>query len=269
MAQEHFLIIDGLNMVRRIYGANPAPDSPEKASGAIKATRSSFARALQTHRPTHCLWAFDHGGLTWRHGLYKAYKAARKPMPEALREEVDLFKAELANGGWAVAAYPGFEAEDTMASVGVLAKGAGMAVTALSNDKDLLCLVPRGIVVYDHFAYQALDDAYCLKKFGVPAHQVIEVLALFGDSTDGVPGVEKVGVKTAAKLILEYGSVSGVLAAAEGIKGAIGERLREQAAMARLSRELVELRYDVLESVGRRFDAAELALGRALSRAPE
>lgn len=264
MAQEHLLLVDGLNMVRRIYGANPAPDSADKAKGSIKATRGSFARALQTHAPTHCLWTFDHGGRTWRHDLYEAYKADRKPMPEPLREEIEAFKVELADRGWAVAAYQGFEAEDTMASVGVLAKGAGMAVTALSNDKDILTLLERGIGVYDHFSYQALDDAHCLKKFGVPAHQVIEVLALFGDSVDGVPGVESVGIKTAAKLILEYGTVDGVLAAAVNIKGAVGARLREQADMVRLSRKLVALRFDVLDAAGHAFDPDELRVGRPL-----
>lgn len=264
MKQEHLLVIDGLNMVRRIYGANPAPDSPEKAKGSIKATRGSFARAIQTHAPTHCLWAFDAGGHTWRHDLYARYKQDRKPMPEPLREEIELFKVELAERGWAVAAYPGFEAEDTMASISVLAKGAGMAVTDLSNDKDVLTLLEHGVEVYDHFSYQYLDDDYCTKKFGVPARQVIEVLALFGDTVDGVPGVEGVGVKTAAKLILAHGTVEGVLAAAGGIKGALGEKLRSQADMARLSRQLVALRFDVLTSAGHAFDPDELVVGRPL-----
>lgn len=264
MAKEHLLLVDGLNMIRRIYGANPAPDTPEKAKGAIKATRGSFARALQSHSPSHCLWAFDHGGHTWRHALYAAYKANRKPMPEPLRDEIESFKSELADKGWTVAAYPGFEAEDTMASVGALARGAGMAVTALSNDKDILTLLDLGIVVYDHFSYQALDDAHCIKKFGVPASQVIEVLALFGDAVDGVPGVDSVGEKTAAKLIKEHGTVEGVLAASAGIKGAVGARLREQADMAKLSRQLVSLRFDVLTVSGHAFDLEELVVGRPL-----
>lgn len=261
MTQPHLLLIDGLNFVRRIYEANQAPDSPEKADGAIKAVKQSFRRALLDHAPSHCLWAFDHGGPTWRHAHYSDYKAGRKPMAAALQHALVGFCDELANLGWAIAAYPGFEAEDTIASASVHARALGAKVTALSTDKDVLCLLEYGVDVHDHFARVSRDNEYCIGKFGVPGHQVLEVLALWGDAVDGVPGVDKVGVKTAAKLIQEFGTVDGVLAAAAGISGVLGEQLRSQADRARLSRVLVELRYDVFGAVGEDFDMDELTVG--------
>lgn len=259
----HLLLIDGLNLVRRIYGANPAPDSREKAEGAINASRSSFRRALADHKPTHCLWTFDHPSPTWRHDLYSEYKINRKPMAEELRVELDGFCEELALLGWAEATFPGFEAEDTIASATRLAIAAGARVTVLSNDKDTLCLMGEGAVVHDHFARESRNEAYCEAKFGVPSNQLLEVLALWGDAVDGVPGVDKVGVTTAAKLVREFGPVAAVLeaAAANKIPGKLGIRLREQAERARLSRALVELRFDVYTAVGRQFSLDSLTLG--------
>lgn len=259
----HLLLIDSLNLVRRVYEASPLPDGVEKAEGAISSSTQSFRRALREHAPTHCLWAFDHGGPTWRHERFAEYKIKREPMPEPLQAELLIFRARLANQGWAMASYPGVEAEDTIASVALHARARGIKVTVLSTDKDLLCLLEYGVHVHDHFRRMALDEAYCLEKFGVPSEKVQDVLALWGDSTDGVPGVPGVGVKIAAKLIQQYGCVDAALdAAAEmAIPGKLGIRLREHADMARLSRLLVELRYDVMTSAGHQFTLDELELG--------
>lgn len=261
MSKHHLLLVDGMNLIRRVYEANPIADSVEKAEAAISSSWQSFGRAIREHDPSHCLWTFDHGGPTWRHLRYAEYKLDRKPMPEPLVAEIEVFKERIGNQGWATAAYPGVEAEDTIASAALLARTEEVDVTVLSTDKDVICLLEYGARVHDHFNRVARDEAYCLEKFGVPSHLLPEVLALAGDATDGVPGVEGVGVKTAAKLVRMYGSVEGVLAAAGAIAGKLGERLREQGDRARLSRVLVELDYAVFSNAEHRFDLDEMVLG--------
>ncbi len=260
-AEPHLLTIDGLNLIRRVYGANPAPDSPEKAAAAIRTSNLSFKRALGEHRPTHCLWVFDSAGPNWRHDVYEFYKLGRSPMPEALAAELVGFKQSLADHGWAMAEYPGFEADDTMASAGVHTRALGARNTVLSTDKDMVQLLEFGIELHNHFERIAHDEAWCLAKFGVPPQLVADLLALWGDATDGIPGVDKVGVKTAAKLLLEHGSLDAVLAAAPAMAGALGKRLTENADIARLSRRLTELRFDVFTSSGHPFNLDELVLG--------
>lgn len=257
----HLLQIDAFNMIRRVYGGNPAPDSVDKANAAMKATVGSFKRALDRHKPTHCLWAFDAGGQTWRHEIYPPYKKDRKPMPTELAEALPEFKDRLRRHGWAVATVPGFEAEDVLASVGVHAVGAGMKVTTLSNDKDTFCLSAKSILVYDHFKDRYIDDAFCLQKWGITADRVPDLLALWGDQVDGVPGVDEIADKRAASLLKTYGSLEQVLQNADTVSGVVGKNLRAQADQARLSRRLVTLREDVLESLGRHFNPDRLLVG--------
>lgn len=241
------LVIDGLSIVRRCYEANPTPDGPEKAEGALRAARGSFNRGLAEHNPTHALIAFDAGGVTWRHVLYPAYKQDRKPMPAPLADALPAFKESLRREGWAQAEHPGFEADDTFASAAYTAvmQDFEAEVIGLSSDKDLATLVQFGVRIRDHFNDIWRDAAWCEQQFGVGPSRIQDWLALVGDKVDGVPGVEGVGRKTATKLLLEHGDLEGVLAAAPGIKGKVGERLVAHADLARLSRQLISLRLNL------------------------
>ena len=240
------LAIDGLNIVRRVYEASPDEDSPEKAATALRHALSSFRRLLETHSPTHVLAAFDFGGPTWRHALYPRYREQRAPMPSCLRAALPAFHDKLTAAGLCIVMLPEVEADDVIGT-GVLrwlAEGRGEAIIA-TTDKDLHGLIAHGALVWDHFKGEWHDDAWVRNKFGVPPELLVDLLALMGDVTDGVPGVSKVGMKTAAKLLNAYGDLDAVMAGAGILKTPIGERLRAEREILYLSRQLVQLKTDV------------------------
>ncbi|MGZ8291344.1 MAG: 5'-3' exonuclease [Telluria sp.] len=240
------LAIDGLNIVRRVYEASPEPDSHEKADIALRHALSSFRNLLHAHEPTHVLAAFDFGGPTWRHALYPRYREHRAPMPSVLREALPGFHDKLAKAGVHVVMLPDVEADDVIGT-GVmrwLNEGRGEAIIA-TTDKDLHGLIAHGALVWDHFKGEWHDDAWVRNKFGVAPELMVDLLALMGDVTDGVPGVSKVGMKTAAKLLNAYGDLDAVMAGAGILKTPIGERLRAERDTLYMSRELVRLKLDV------------------------
>lgn len=242
----HLMLVDGLNVVRRVYEANPAPDSKEKADAAVRSSLGSFRRALEEHKPTHVLAPFDYGGRTWRHELFADYRKKRKPMPQELRDVLPTLYDKLAAMGIATLSIAGVEADDVVAAVffrWVEAKG--LPVTILSTDKDLTALVAHGARVRDHFKPEWRDATWVQNKFFVSPDRMHDLLALMGDSSDDVPGVPGVAVKTAAKLLNEYGSLDGVLQAAGSIKGKLGENLRTSVELVRLSRKLVDFKTDM------------------------
>jgi DNA polymerase-1 len=238
------LLFDGLSIVRRCYEANLAPDSVDKAQSAASIALQSMIRGLREHRPSHSLVIFDHGGPTWRHALYPEYKANRKPMSPFLADELVLLKDRMAEAGWALMAHPGEEADDTLKGVSNAAIAEGEDVVVLANDKDLVRLVDDGVRVYNHYDRCWHNHDWCVKKFGVPPALLTDFLALMGDTVDNIPGVDQIGVKTAARLLNEHGSVPAVLDAAEAglIKGVVGRNLVAQKERALISLELASLR---------------------------
>lgn len=248
--QAHLLLIDGLNVARRVYEANPAPESPEKIEGAVRSTKSSLYRALVEHSPTHLMLAVDAPGPTWRHALNPDYKKGRKPMPELLRAGLATLWDELRSKGWLVLEPPGYEADDVLASATAVAGACGVPCTVLSTDKDLVYLLSLGARVYDHFGRIDRNEAWCLQKLGVKPEQVLDWLALKGDSVDNIIGIDKVGEKTAAKLLAEFGDLETVLLRAQegAIPGKLGERLREGAGIARAARQLTALKTGCFKS---------------------
>ncbi len=240
------LAIDGLNILRRVFEANPEPDPQQKADAALRNALASFRRLLHDHAPTHVLPAFDAGGHTWRHDLYPAYRAGRAPMPTELRDRLPEFFGMLDNIGLHVVSVPGVEADDVIAT-GVLrwlSEGRGEAIVA-STDKDLHVLIEQGARVWDHFKSEWHDAAWVEAKFGVTPAQLVDYLALMGDATDGIPGVSKIGSKKAAQLLQSYGTLDRVMAGAGILMDALGAKLRKEKAQAYLSRELVTLKADV------------------------
>lgn len=217
----------------------------------MRSAAGSVRRALNVHAPTHALVVLDHGGPNWRHALFEGYKASRSPTPAALTAGIPLFTSDMVSMGLATTAVPGVEADDTMASVArawLRSGAAAGSVTLLSTDKDMAALVHEGVRVHPHFQDEWHDEAWVQRKFGVPSSLLQDLLALLGDSVDDIPGVVGVGGKTAPRLLLEHGSLEGVLAAAEAgaIAGKLGERLRADGAQAaRLSRQLVAFKLDV------------------------
>lgn len=246
MAMGKLLAIDGLNIVRRIYEANPEEDSPEKAEIALRNSFSSFRRLLDTHQPTHVLAAFDFGGVTWRNEIYPLYRANRTPMPAVLRERLPEFYDTLSKLGLKVICLEGVEADDVIATAVLrwLGEGRGDAIVS-STDKDLHVLISFGALLWDHFKNEWHDSAWVEKKFGVTPEMLTDLLALCGDSTDGIPGVEGIGQKSAAKLLNAYKTLEGIMAGAGILLTTTGKKLRAGRDMAFLSRELVKLKTDV------------------------
>jgi protein Xni len=240
-----FLIVDGLNLIRRIYAATPEGEPSAHFDSALTATVQSLRRALIEHAPSHAVVVFDGEEPTWRHELYRGYKAGRKPMPEELRAGLDRYREAFAKLGAPSVSKAGVEADDVVATLasGVAAHD-GKAII-LSTDTAFCQLVSERIEVRDHFQKRALDEGYVRGKFGVKPGDLVDLWALAGSGTTNIPGVPGVGVKTAAKLLAERGSLDKVLEAAGGMKGKLGETLRENQELARLSRKLARLRSDL------------------------
>lgn len=240
------LIIDALNIIRRIHEAVVGPDSEEKVAQTIASSLASFKRALRTHRPTHAVAVFDHEGHTWKHALYEPYQASRKPMPPDLRDGLLIIQQELQNMGLHSIAIEGIEADDAIATLAEKWCQASLdRVIILSTDKDFLQLLSDQVCIYDHFKGLWRDAAYVLGKFGVKPSQMGDLLALMGDAADGIPGVDKVGSKTAAGLLRIHGNLERVISNCDKVTGQVGVNLRKGIAMARLSRQLVSFKTDV------------------------
>ena len=240
------IAIDGLNIVRRIYEANSEEDSPLKAEAALRFSRSAIDKIIEQHTPTHCVIAFDFGGQTWRHRLFADYRAQRTPMPASLKNALPAFYLALEKSGLAVLSIADVEADDVIATVVMrwLAEQRGTAIV-VSTDKDLHTLIAHGALIWDHFKSEWHDSAWVQSKFGVEPRQLADLLALMGDATDGIPGVTKVGQKTAAKLLQAYGDIAAVMAGAGILKNTVGENLRKDASILARSQQLVALKTDV------------------------
>lgn len=238
------LIIDGLNLVRKIYEANPAEDSAEKAAGSLSSIKGSLLRAFRDTPSTHAIGIFDYGGETFRHRLFPDYKKDRKPMPEHLKSvmpDVQYLFQELGISTWAPI---DVEADDGIGTVGLKGVDAGFdKVVVLSNDKDLCWLISRGVNIRDHFNRINRDAEWVINKFGVKPNQLLDYFALLGDTVDGVPGVKGIGPKTAQQLLNEYETIDLIyeniekLSVTPRMKGV----LEKEKSNAFLSRQLVTL----------------------------
>ena len=263
------LIIDGMNLLRRVFEANDAQDSALKADQACSAALHTFKRAVKgtpDFKPTYAVAVFDADGQNWRHTLYADYKAHREPMSPYLRAALPAFQNRLKEVlGLSSLTIAGVEADDVIATLVARWTKDGTTlpgpVIVSSNDKDLFSLSQYGVQFLDVFKREVRTREDIELKLGVTAAQIPDYLALMGDAVDGVPGVPRVGAKTAATLLQEHGNLARVLtAAAEGrIKGKLGESLKTFDDQALLSRALVALRTDVTLGVSWKMLKLEVA----------
>ena len=236
------LLVDGLNLVRRVYAAVPAKDERDPLAGAVASATASLRRALAQHRPSHCVAVFDCGGRNWRHQLFPDYKKNREPMPPPLRDSLARFKAAFGDLPVSSFSQAGWEADDIIATVAVKIAEHGGRALILSNDRNYCQLLGAGIAVFDHFAQRYLDEDMVRQRFQVAPRQLPELLSLVGDRSLSIPGVKSIGIRTAAKLLADYGTLEGVLKAAEDIPGKLGSKLRGGRDDARLARTLFTLK---------------------------
>lgn len=252
--RQHLYLVDGSAYIFRAYHRLPPLTDPEGTPvGAVYGyTTMLWKLAEDLHKadgPTHLAVILDKAGTSFRNTLYDQYKANRPPPPEDLVPQFPLIRDATRAFSLPMIEEEDVEADDMIASYARAATERGWDVTIVSSDKDLMQLVGKcakggGCVdMLDTMKNQRIDTPEVLEKFGVPPEKVGDVLALMGDSVDNVPGIRGIGPKTATKLIQEHGSLEAALAAAPTMKaGKLRESLIEQADMARLSRELVQLR---------------------------
>ena len=251
MTQQHLYLVDGSSFIFRAYHRLPPLTDPQGMPvGAVYGFTAMLWKLIadlnKAEAPTHLAVVLDAGSHTFRNDMYDGYKANRPPAPEDLIRQFPLIRDAVRAFSVPCFEQAGVEADDIIASYAVAARAAGMNVTIVSSDKDLMQLVEPGINMLDTMKNQTINRAEVIEKFGVPPEQVGEVLALMGDTADNIPGVKGVGPKTAAELISEYGSVEGVIANIEAIrKPKLKETLAASVEMARLSRELVRLKDDL------------------------
>ncbi len=242
----HLVIVDGLNLIRRVHAAvQPTPPQELDVSRLLQSCQSSLGRLLRHTHFSHALCVMDASDASWRHQLYPDYKAGRDPMPESLRHALAEVLAAFQDLGVKSVHKDGFEADDVIATIAKRVTASGGRVTIASTDKSFCQLLPDGVRVYDHFSDRYLDEDYVLQRFEVEPARLATLLALTGNTSVNVPGVRSVGIRTAAALIREYGDLDAILAAAESMQGHVGSRLRADADAARLAMRLLTLRTDV------------------------
>ena len=263
----HVYLIDGSGYIFRAFHALPPLSRPSDGLpvGAVHGFCQMLLKLLQdgkdSDKPTHVAVVLDAGRETFRNKIYAEYKAHRPPAPEELVPQFPLIRDAVEAFNVACIEQDGFEADDIIATYARHAVEAGGDVTIISSDKDLMQLIRPGIKMLDTMKNRRIGPDEVFEKFGVAPDKVVDVQSLAGDSTDNVPGVPGIGIKTAAELINEYGDLDTLLSRAGEIKQPKRrEKLLENADKARMSRELVTLKQDV---------PVELALEASAVREPK
>ncbi len=243
------LLVDGSSYLYRAFHAMPdlrvvAGDPTSPATGAIRGMINMMQKLRKDVRADYAACVFDAKGPTFRDALYPAYKAQRSPMPDDLRSQVEAIHELVALMGWKVLNVPGVEADDVIGTLSCMASKQGIEVIISSGDKDLSQLVDDHVTVIDTMNDRRRDLAGVESEFGVPPRLMIDYQTLVGDTVDNVPGVPKVGPKTAVKWLLEYGSLDALVAHAADIKGVVGENLRQSLDWLPRGRELLTIKTD-------------------------
>ena len=243
------LLVDGSSYLYRAFHAMPdlraVPGDPTSpATGAIRGMINMMERLRKDFPSDFAACVFDAKGPTFRDTLYPEYKQNRSPMPDDLRTQIEPIHDLVRRMGWTVLDVPGVEADDVIATLAHVAAQQGVQVTVSSGDKDLSQLVNEHITIIDTMNGKKRDVAGVTAEFGVPPSLMIDFQTLVGDTVDNVPGVEKVGPKTAAKWLLEYGSLDALVLRADEIKGVAGENLRKAVDWLAKGRALVTMKTD-------------------------
>ncbi len=243
------VLVDGSSYLYRAFHAMPdlraVPGDPTSpATGAIRGM-INMLQALKREVPAgYAACVFDASGPTFRDALYPEYKAQRAPMPDDLRAQIEPIHEVVRLLGWPVVCVPGVEADDVIGTLASCAARQGFEVIVSSGDKDLSQLVNERITIIDTMSGKRRDVAGVTSEFGVPPSLMVDYQTLVGDAVDNVPGVPKVGPKTAAKWLNEYGSLDALIARADEIKGVAGQNLRGALDWLPKGRELVTIKTD-------------------------
>ena len=243
------LLVDGSSYLYRAFHAMPdlraVPGDPASApTGAIRGMINMMQSLRKEYPAVYAACVFDAKGPTFRDEIYPAYKAQRSPMPDDLRAQIEPIHEVVRLMGWPVLDVGGVEADDVIGTLARTASAQGIEVIVSSGDKDLSQLVNEHITIIDTMNGKRRDVAGVTAEFGVPPNLMVDFQALVGDAVDNVPGVEKVGPKTAAKWLSEFGSLDALVARADEIKGVAGENLRKALHWLPTGRQLLTIKTD-------------------------
>ena len=264
--QETLLAVDGNSLMHRAFHALPLMDADGVYTNAVHGFLSMLLKAIQDLSPRYIAVAFDLPSPTFRHTAYADYKAGRRAMPEELRPQFPLIREILAAMKLGVLTAEGYEADDILGTLSVKCRENGLRCVLLTGDRDALQLVGENTQVL--FTRKGItestlfDPAGVREYFGVTPEQVTDWKGLMGDASDNIPGIPGVGEKTALKLLNEYGTLENVLAHGAEIKGKLGEKVRDNAELARFSKDLATIRPTApIEFSLAAFDAGHMSDG--------
>ena len=252
------ILIDGSSYVYRAYHAlPPLTTSNGQPTGAVRGVTTMVMRILEDHPNSPIGMIFDAKGDTFRHDMYKEYKANRPPMPDDLRPQIQPIYNIVEALGIKIFVVDNVEADDVIGTLAKEAEEKGISTVISTGDKDLAQLVTKNIKLVNTMTNEILDQKGVVKKFGVTPEQIIDYLALVGDTSDNIPGVNKVGPKTAVNWLSKYGTVETIIEKSEEITGKVGEYLREGIEQLKLSQQLTTIKKDVVLD----FGIEDLAVG--------
>jgi DNA polymerase-1 len=241
-----FVVIDGSSYLYRAFHAlPPLTNSKGVPTGAAYGVINMLRTLLNQYQPVHIAMVFDAKGKTFRDDLYPEYKAHRPPMPTDLQCQIQPLHDIIRAMGIPLLIVDGVEADDVIGTLAVHATQHGLQTLISTGDKDMAQLVNDHVTLVNTMTNTTMDIAGVKEKFGVGPERIIDYLTLIGDSVDNVPGVAKVGPKTAVKWLEEYGTLDNIMANADKFTGKIGENLRESLPQLPLSKQLVTIKCDV------------------------
>ena len=244
--QAPVILVDGSSYLFRAFHAlPPLTNSKGQPTGAVYGVINMLKKLVSEYQPEYMAVVFDAKGKTFRNDLYKEYKANRPPMPDDLRVQIEPLHELVDALGYPKLVIPDVEADDVIGTLARQAEAEGREVLISTGDKDMAQLVSDKITLINTMNNSLLTPETVVEKFGVPAERIIDYLALIGDTSDNIPGVPKVGPKTAVKWLTEYGSLEGVIEHAADIKGKVGENLRDSLEQLPLSYQLASIVCDV------------------------
>ncbi|MDM9561809.1 DNA polymerase I [Bordetella petrii] len=239
------LLVDGSSYLYRAFHAMPdLRNAQGEPTGALYGVVNMLRKLVSDHKADYAACIFDARGKTFRDELYPDYKSHRPPMPEDLAAQIEPIHQAVRALGWPVLAIEGVEADDIIGTLARQAARQDIHTIVSTGDKDLAQLVDAHVTLVNTMSGEVLDEPGVLNKFGVPPERIVDYLMLVGDAVDNVPGVTKVGPKTAAKWLAEFGSINALAAQADSIKGVAGNNLREALAQFPLTRQLLTVKCD-------------------------
>ena len=240
------LLVDGSSYLYRAFHAMPdLRNRQNEPTGAIQGVLNMLRRLHKEYPTDYSACIFDAKGKTFRDDIYPEYKANRASMPDDLRAQVAPLHEAIKAMGWPLIVEEGVEADDVIGALAKQAEREGVRVIISTGDKDIAQLVNDHVTIVNTMSNEVLDIAGVTNKFGLPPERIVDYLILIGDTSDNVPGVEKVGPKTAVKWLTQYGTLENIIANADNITGVVGENLRKALPWLPTARELITIRCDV------------------------